>query len=454
MMAMSITALGVVTVLWFTFVFGMCFGPKIEGDPTNFIGNPLSYVFFQNMGSPSSPLMMPPKSDGTPNGTYGPATLPGWLFALYQNKFAVITPALASGAVADRLNLTGWLLFMTLWLILVYAPWCHMIWGGGYFAEKGVVDFAGGIVIHTSSGWASLSCAKFLGPRDDQGERPHSVPLVVIGTALLWFGWFGFNGGSAFAADSVAITAMVNSQVAASAGMVGWGILHWANTGKLGLVPLCVGCIAGLATITPAAGFVQPWAAFIYGSAASVWCYYFIKICKEVLKVDDALDVWAVHGMGGGLGSILIGVFADDTSCMGDSPPDYCVNPGSVAASKEQFGVQIECVVLCAMYSFVVSYVIMLFLWGVMDIYPDNESKMDEECLGEATYDLFDAPPEKLLAEPILKKAKSVAAKVATKERSIPAAAPAKKASWNPFCCRQRIEVPEVLGPNKNPAFH
>lgn len=383
-MAMSITAMGIVTMLWFTIGFGMAFGPS--WDPWNLIGNPFSYLLFGNI-SGFKELKIPGTDDA-----YGVPGLPGWLYALFQNKFAVISPALASGAVVDRLNIKGWIAFMILWVVFIYCPWCRQLWGNGYYAQRGAVDFAGGIVIHTTSGWTALVLAKMLGNRKHCAELPHSVPLVVIGTALLWFGWFGFNGGSAYSANSVAIVAAVNSQVAAASAMVGWGIMSCLTTGKVGLVPLCVGAVAGLATVTPAAGFIQPSYATLYGLLASVICFYCIHLMKY-LGVDDALDVCAVHGVGGSLGSIMIGIFADPPACVNeDPPPDYCVNPGAVARGWSQLGLQTEATLVCLVYSMAVSWLIVKALSAIMEISPQT-TKIDDELLGEEGYNMADDAP-------------------------------------------------------------
>eukprot|EP00931_Biecheleriopsis_adriatica_P019324 TRINITY_DN131_c0_g1_i2.p1 TRINITY_DN131_c0_g1~~TRINITY_DN131_c0_g1_i2.p1 ORF type:complete len:874 (-),score=162.90 TRINITY_DN131_c0_g1_i2:36-2396(-) len=370
-------AMGLITCIWFFVGFGTAFGPGLYG--SQLVGDPTSCVAFSCL-SEYKPYMM--AGTTTP---YGSDTLPGWLYALYQNKFAVITPALASGAIADRLTLGPWTVFIGIWVLIVYAPWCKMVWGGGYFAEQGVVDFAGGIVVHTTSGWSALSIAKALGPRKHQDDMPHSVPLVLLGTALLWFGWFGFNAGSAYTPDGVAITAAVNSQMAAASAMLSWAVMHWWSTGKIGLIPLCVGSIAGLATITPAAGFVQPEEAVIIGILAGMVCFACIHIANGI-EVDDALDVWAVHGMGGGLGSILVGFLADDQACLDKATaPGYCVNPGTVAMSPGQWRKQLEAVIICAAYSFAVSYAMITLMKQMMRLYPSHHIEIDDE-LGEKAY--------------------------------------------------------------------
>lgn len=389
MMAKSVVSMGVISMLWFFFVFGMAFG-KPWGY-FNLIGNPLSCLGL-SCANEFDPLKKPGNA-----GFYGPDDLPGWLFAFYQNKFAVITPALVSGALADRISLGPWILFLCIWSIIVYAPWCHSIWGGGYYGTQGVQDFAGGIVVHTTSGWSALAVAKALGPRTDPDNVPHSVPLVVLGTALLWFGWFGFNGGSAYAPNGVAVTACLNSQLAACSAMLAWAMLHFTETRKLGVVPLCVGSIAGLAAITPAAGFVQPIGAVLIGFVASVVCYSAIHFCNG-LGVDDALDVWAVHGVGGSLGSILLGLLADPAVCLDlNKAPAWCINPGTVASSGYQFLKQTEATIICAVYSASVSYALIFVLMQVFQVHPSNQADLDFHELGEQAYSFAGSPSCRLV---------------------------------------------------------
>eukprot|EP00933_Yihiella_yeosuensis_P071504 TRINITY_DN7970_c0_g2_i1.p1 TRINITY_DN7970_c0_g2~~TRINITY_DN7970_c0_g2_i1.p1 ORF type:complete len:883 (-),score=189.94 TRINITY_DN7970_c0_g2_i1:200-2848(-) len=393
MMAKSTVSIGVITCMWFLFVFGMSFGP-VWSALGGWVGDPWSCVAFSCM-SEYKPLLLP----GSKTEYYGVPNLPGWLFALYQNKFAVITPALASGAIADRITIGPWIAFIAVWIVIVYAPWCHSIWGGGYYAQQGVVDFAGGIVVHSTSGWSALAIAKALGNRNHIDATPHSVPLVLLGTALLWFGWFGFNGGSAYSPNGVAITACVNSHLAACSAMLGWAVLHYWDTGKFGLLPLCVGSIAGLATITPAAGYVQPIEAVWIGLLASGVCFGCIHVANG-LGVDDALDVWAVHGVGGGLGTILLGLMADPEACLDKATaPGYCVNPGTTAGTDIQFRKQVEATAVCAIYSAAVSYALICIIKKIWDVYPRHYDQ-DYHELGEQAYGFAATPTEPLLGGP------------------------------------------------------
>ena len=293
--------------------------------------------------------------------------------------FAVITPALMTGAFADRLKFAPYLLFIALWIVFVYAPFCHWVWGGGWMAEWGIKDFAGGIVVHTTAGFSALAAVHVLGSRakiegSDPDNTPHNIPFVGLGTALLWFGWFGFNGGSALASTGGAAYAAVNSEIAASTALSVWVLIEWIRFGKPSMVGLCVGAIAGLATITPCAGFVRPWAAFVIGIVAALFCYASCEL-KNKASWDDALDVWGVHGMGGAIGSILIGALAD-------------ADVGGVAASGELFGKQLAATLLCAAYSYLFSFVVLFVMTKVWDIKPSPEQikNVDMSLHGESAY--------------------------------------------------------------------
>lgn len=385
MMSQNFVSLGITSVLWVLFLFSMCFADT--WDPYGFIGNPWTFGGFESIS------VHRPLAYGDSGGVT--AKIPGMLFAFYQCMFAVITPALMTGSFADRLRYKAWLCFLVLWLVLVYAPWCHMIWGGGILAKQGVADFAGGIVVHITSGFSCNAVLLVLGRRatmpgahPDDMDTPHSIPLVFLGTALLWFGWFGFNCGSALAANGVAVVAGWNSQVAAAAAMTVWAFLDWMFRGKPGLVGKCVGAVAGLATITPAAGFVQPWAALLIGCVTAPVCYCCVLFSKYI-GCDDALDVWGVHGMGGFLGTILLGVLADGPACADvDTAPDYCVNPGTVTRSFTQFKLQLMAATGCAVYSFGVSYMLLRIIGCFTELTPSAEQQhaLDEHEHGETAY--------------------------------------------------------------------
>eukprot|EP00929_Paragymnodinium_shiwhaense_P026694 TRINITY_DN15814_c0_g1_i2.p1 TRINITY_DN15814_c0_g1~~TRINITY_DN15814_c0_g1_i2.p1 ORF type:complete len:392 (-),score=43.35 TRINITY_DN15814_c0_g1_i2:667-1713(-) len=248
MIMQNFSTMGIVTIMWYLFLYSMCFGETI-----GFFGNPIDYAFFRNVTTKPGPMA---------------TEIPHLLFAGFQGMFAVIAPALMTGAFADRFCYGPFLIFVVVWMIVVYAPFCHWVWGGGWMAEIGVWDFAGGIVVHITAGFSALATLLVVGKRQvpegatiEDLDKPSNLPMVALGTALLWFGWFGFNGGSAMSSNGVAVVAAINSEIAASVACFVWMCLDWATKRKPSLIGKCVGAIAGLATVTPAAGFVQPWAA-------------------------------------------------------------------------------------------------------------------------------------------------------------------------------------------------
>jgi len=235
-----------------------------------------------------------------PTDLYGGAdgTIPLLLFVVYQMMFAIITPALITGAFANRVTFKAYLIFLVGWQLFVYFPFVHMIWGGGMLADLGVLDFAGGIVVHALAGMAALASVLYVGKRNVQDSGAHNIPFVALGAALLWFGWFGFNAGSQYVVDEITAVALINTQIAAAFAATTWLFLAWHYDGKPSFVEMLIGMIAGLATITPAAGFVSPQSAMLIGVAAGVVCYFAVVLRKN-LELDDALDVWGVHGVGG-----------------------------------------------------------------------------------------------------------------------------------------------------------
>ena len=240
-------------------------------------------------------------------------TVPENVFLMYQATFAVITPAIIAGAFAERMKFSAMMWFMGLWLLFVYVPVAHWVWGGGFLGAAGVLDFAGGLVVHLNAGIAALVCCLVIGKRVGYGQEymaPHNLVLTLIGTSLLWVGWFGFNAGSALASGELAGSAMLNTHVAAATAALVWMAIEWAARGKPSVLGILTGAVAGLGTITPAAGYVEPWAAMTIGVMAAIVCYWASIILKTRLGYDDSLDVFGVHGVGGILGSILVGVFA------------------------------------------------------------------------------------------------------------------------------------------------
>jgi Amt family ammonium transporter len=288
-----------VSVLWAVVGYSLAFA-----DGTPFLGD-LRYAFLNGVGS-------------APNADYG-ATIPHQTYMIYQLMFAIITPALISGAFAERMKFSAMLLFMTLWSLVVYFPMAHMVWGkGGFFnATLGgkipALDFAGGTVVHITSGVSALVCALYLGKRSGyphESMRPHSLVLSTIGACLLWVGWFGFNAGSAVAANGLASSAFIATHFATAAAALGWMCAESMKTGKPSVLGAISGAVAGLVAITPASGFVKPMPAMLIGMAAGVVCYLMVSVVKSKFKYDDALDAFGVHGMGGTLGALLTGVFA------------------------------------------------------------------------------------------------------------------------------------------------
>jgi Amt family ammonium transporter len=332
-MMQSFISMGIVTIIWVFGGFSLMYGKDLGG----IIGNPLQYFALQ--GVASATLQIPGSTQAIPLTAY----------FVFQEMFAIITPALITGAFADRVSFKSYLIFLVLWSVFVYAPIAHWVWGGGFLAQMGFADFAGGIVVHTSAGFAALASILIIGKRKiKKGEKlaPHNVTYVALGAALLWFGWFGFNGGSALGANGLAALAFVNTDIAASLAMVTWMIVDWIREGRPNMVGALTGSVAGLATITPAAGYVQPWAAALIGIITAFVCYGAILL-RSKLGWDDALDVWGVHGVGGALGTILVGVFAG-----------VAVNrlSGLIEGNVHQFLIQLLGVGIAIVYSFVLTY--------------------------------------------------------------------------------------------------
>jgi len=295
----SFIAMGVITVIWVVCGYSLGFS---EGGP--FIGG-LKWAFLNGVSaSEVSPYYM----------DRGKGTIPHQLYMVFQMMFAIITPALISGAFAERKKFSAYLLFITLWSLVVYIPIAHWVWGSdGWLYKLGALDFAGGTVVHISSGVTALVAALFIGKRQGyphEEMRPHDLPMTLLGTGLLWFGWFGFNGGSSLAADGLGVAAFVNTHVAAGAAMLVWVLLEWSMKGKPTALGAASGAVAGLVGITPAAGFVNVIGALAIGALACAACYFASVVVKPKLGYDDSLDTFGVHGVGGTVGAILTGVFA------------------------------------------------------------------------------------------------------------------------------------------------
>ena len=332
-MMQSFIALGVVALIWFVCGFSLAFGADVKGVIGNF-----QYAFLNGVGM-------------EPNATYA-GTIPFAAFFLFQLMFAVITPALITGAFADRMTFKSYLIFLSLWSLLVYVPSAHWVWGGGFLQQMGAADFAGGIAIHTSAGVAALVTVLVLGKRKiKQGEdtKPGSLKLFAIGTAILWFGWFGFNGGSALAANGKAAIAFVNTALAGGVTMIAWLAISWKHCKHPSMAEALTGAVAGFVAITPAAGYVAPWAAVIIGLLAAFVCYGAVQFRRK-RGLDDALDVVGVHGVGGIFGSLMVGIFAQQAFGGVD---------GVIAGNAHQLLVQIIAVLVVAAYSAVVTFVLL-----------------------------------------------------------------------------------------------
>jgi Amt family ammonium transporter len=358
-MVQSFVAIGVVSLLWVIIGYSLAFGHDHGG----VIGS-LSNVMLRGVGV-------------TPN-KFAP-TIPALLYMAFQMKFAVITPALIAGAFCERMRFRGYLVFIGLWSLIVYCPFAHAVWGGGVLGSGGLhaIDFAGGSVVHELAGAAALATAFYL-RRSKQLDRPHNVPMVLLGAGILWFGWFGFNAGSATSAGSVAVYALVNTQLGGSAAMIGWLTLEWWRKGKPSGVGVAAGAVAGLAAITPASGYVPPWAAIIIGLAAGALCFLACNL-KDLLHFDDSLDVVGVHMVGGVIGVLLTGVFAS-----------LAVNAAGAAGGWTQLGRQAVLAVAAIVYPFVVTLAI---LWvtdkvvGLKVSPEEEETGLDLAEHGEGSYD-------------------------------------------------------------------
>jgi Amt family ammonium transporter len=353
-------------IAWFIIGFSLAFAPSEHG----WVG-PFDWAFLMGVGL--EPL------------DYAP-TIPGYLFFLFQGMFAAITVALISGGIAERMRFGPWLVFIFIWMIFVYAPVAHWIWGGGWLAQMGARDWAGGIVIHVAAGFASLASALVLGRRLGFGRAEtmvqHNVPYQFLAAFLLWFGWNGFNGGSALASNEAAVAAIVSTNLAAAAGAITTFLAGWARSKKPSTSLAANGCIAGLAAVTPAAGFIEAWAGVVIGAVAGVVFYGFVILFKEHWRVDDACDVIAIHGMTGVWGGMCVALFASPYITGGELT-------GVVYGSTELVGVQALAIVVAAAYIFTLTYVIMQIMNKVTPIRlkPDEEEKGEDIVLhGERAY--------------------------------------------------------------------
>ncbi len=363
-MIQSFVSMAIVDVIWFVVGFSLCFGGLNNGG----VYGSFQYVFLNNISLTTPATGLDP-------------TIPLYSFLVYQMMFAIITPALISGAFTNRVSFKAYIIFLVFWSLFVYFPFVHMVWGGGLLHAWGVEDFAGGIVVHVLAGFAALASVFFVGARIVKDKAPHNVPLVALGTGLLWFGWYGFNAGSALTVNSITVIAFLNTDLAASVAATVWLAMAWIFEKKPKFLGLLTGAVAGLATITPAAGYVTPQSAMIIGMLAGVVCYAAIFV-KNHMHWDDALDVWGVHGVGGALGAVSVGIFGA-AAVSGSN--------GLLAGGTHLFEVQLAAVAIGILWAFGFTY---LMLWLIDKVTPVRVSSSVEEMgldagiHGEVAYEM------------------------------------------------------------------
>jgi len=358
-MAMTFVTFCIVSLLWVIYGYPLSFGTDIGG----FIGS-TEKLFLKGIGS---------------NSLFG--TIPEYIFIVYQLTFAAITVSLASGAYIERMKFSAWVLFSIFWMTLVYIPVAHWVWGNGFLAKLGALDFAGGTVVHVNAGIAALVGALVLGKRHAKAIMPGNLTLVITGAGLLWFGWFGFNAGSALAANGLAGAAFINTNTAAAVAALAWMFVEWKHSGKPTVLGLASGAVGGLVAITPAAGFVNVTGAIVIGIAAGIVPFYAVAKLKPMLGYDDTLDAFGIHGIGGMLGAILTGVFADPA-----------INPagtGLFYGNPGQLWTQFIAVGVTVLYSGIMTFIIFMVLKLVVGIRADADEEaagLDESQHGERAY--------------------------------------------------------------------
>ena len=367
-MMMSVVSLALATVMWFAVGYSLSF----SGDG-NLIGD-LGHAFFQGVSDSESTRSL---------------TIPDSLFAVFQMMFSIITVGILTGSVAGRMRFKPLLIFIVGWLLLVYYPFAHMVWDEGLLAQWGTIDFAGGDVVHITSGVSGLVLALVVGKRKDFNRleyRPHNVPFVLLGAGLLWFGWFGFNAGSALAADGLAVHALVTTHLSAAAAMFSWILLEYLKNGKPSLVGASTGLVAGLVAITPGAGFVSTWSAVIIGLLVSPVCFYAIAIVKHKLGYDDALDAFGCHGVGGIFGGIVTGLFTTPELAL---DPD---NIGLIYGNPRLFLVTIAAIVFTIVWSAGMTFVLIKGISFFMPLRVSDREEaigLDNTEHGETAYPTF-----------------------------------------------------------------
>jgi Amt family ammonium transporter len=358
-MIQSFASMGITTAMWWLVGYSLCFSGGSDGIYGNFHNVFLNHV--------------------TTNSIIKPLGIPTTVLIVYQMMFAIITPALITGAFTNRVTFKAYLIFLVIWQLFVYYPFVHMFWGNGLLAQWGARDFAGGIVVHASAGWAALASVLYVGKRKFL-DTPHNIPFIALGTGLLWFGWYGFNAGSELKVDSVTAAAFLNTDLAASFAAVTWLFIEWWHGKKPHFVGLLTGAVAGLATITPAAGYVPIYASVLIGIAAGAVCYVAVQL-KNRRKWDDALDVWGVHGVGGVLGILLLGVFASKAV-------NAAGGVGLVHGSGAFLGKQFVAVLACSAYAFAFTYAALKLIDRITPVRVGEEAErgLDEAMHGENAY--------------------------------------------------------------------
>lgn len=362
----SFVALCIIAIQWVLFGYSLSFGPDVG----SFIGD-LSWIGLNGVGL-------------DPNADYAP-TIPHQAFMAFQMMFAILTPALIAGAIAERITFRSYLVFISLWAIFVYDPIAHWVWGmGGWMRNLGALDFAGGLVVHISSGVSALAAALVLGKRKGYGQElmaPHNLTMTILGAAILWFGWFGFNGGSALSSGGLAASAFVVTHIASAAAALSWMAAEWSHRGKPTALGIVSGAVAGLVAITPASGFVGPLSAILIGLAGGLICYMAVSL-KPKFGYDDSLDVVGVHAVGGTWGALATGLFASKLINPAGSDGLFFGNPGLL-------GIQAMTVVVAWVYPFVVSFAILKAIDAVMGLRPSEEDEhtgLDLSQHGETGY--------------------------------------------------------------------
>ncbi|MDJ0305571.1 ammonium transporter [Dehalobacter sp.] len=370
MMMQSIITMGVVTVIWVVLGYSLAFGPDIG----SVIGG-LDHLMLKGVG-------LEPRIEG--------ATIPHLLFMVFQMMFAILTPALMTGATAERLRFPAFVLLMSFWSLLVYVPIAHWVWGGGWLGNLGALDFAGGTVVHISSGFSGLIAALVIGKRINKSTDPtipHNIPYVILGGALLWFGWFGFNAGSELAADGIAVIAFVTTFIAAALGLLGWVVAEKLHRGKPTVLGAISGAVAGLVAITPACAYVTNASAMVIGLVAGGLCYFAVAILKDKLGYDDALDAFGIHGIGGTWGALATGIFC--TTAVNPLGKDGLFYTGEF----HQVGIQLIAVLATYIYAGLVTFILLKVIGAITPLTAtdaEQVSGLDTTQHGESAYPDFE----------------------------------------------------------------